>query len=350
MSANLETVRSLLWMLDQLKQEGRFLYDEWAEEFRPEEPAQEVRNDRRFLNHVAVLREQILPLFQPGSAESDFLKAEKGVYTVIHPISQAEWSQVPDAEGLNFLPLLNAINQSQSLMPFPSPRIVKLLANELEVHEERLGPVIFKNTAAWKLDYRLIREILDAVEAHEKLLVEPKPPRHPCEVSPLLVVNCDGAWYLLALAGNILLQYNLSRVQNITRQKGVEAEKYPAATFRTLRHLVTELWGTFWITDPFDPKPGEAVTIRYTGEAKQYATERFEQKSYVPGVPWFRLAVTEAYADVTLRVQSQGKHYSEILGEILRWGPFAEPLSPDELVRQWREAIQTMASKAFPKS
>ncbi|NNM53406.1 MAG: WYL domain-containing protein [Spirochaetales bacterium] len=343
MSANLETVRSLLWMLRKLKEQGRFLYNDWAEEFRPEDPPMATRNDRRFLNHVAVLRDQILPIFQSGRPDDDFLKAEKGVYSTKHAIGQGEWAKVPDAEGLNFLPLLNAINQSQSLMPFPSPRILKLLATELEVKEERLNPVVFKNTVSWKVDYRWIREVLDAVEARERLYVEPQPPRKPCEVTPLFLVNCDGAWYLLALSGTLLLQYNLSRVQKLTRRKGVEAEKLPATTYRTLRNQVTELWGTYWITDPFEPEPGEPVTIRYTGSARQYATERFEQKSYTPGTPWFRISVQEEWADVTLRVQSHGARYSEILGEILRWGPLARPLAPPELVRQWKESIQTMA-------
>lgn len=346
MSANLETVRSLLWMLSKLKDEGRFVYDDWAEEFRPNDPPKETRQDRRFLNHVAVFREQILPFFQSGRPDEDFLKASKGVYTTKRAIDQGEWEKVPDAEGLNFLPLLNAINQSQGLMPFPSERIVKLLATELEVKEERLNPVVFKNTVAWKVDYRFLREVLDAVEAGERLYVEPQAPRKPCEVTPLFLVNCDGAWYLLALSGNLLLQYNLSRVQNLTRRKGVEGEKLPAAAYRTLRNQVTELWGTYWITNPFEPEPGEKVTIRYSGSAKQYATERFEQKSYNPGTPWFRLSVRDQWADVSVRVQSQGTKYSEILGEILRWGPLARPLDPPELVRQWKDSIQAMATLA----
>ena len=346
MSANLETVRSVLWMLGQLIEEGRFTYDDWAEEFRPDDPPKEARDDRRFLTHVAVFREQIVPYLHSGRPDEDFLQAKKGVYTTKHTIDAAGWAKVPDAEGLNFLPLLNAINQSQGLMPFPSARIVKLLAAELEVKEERLNPVVFKNTVAWKVDYRFLREVLDAVEAGERLYVEPQPPRKPSEVTPLFLVNCDGAWYLLALSGNLLLQYNLSRVQNLTRRKGVEAEKLPAAAYRTLRNQVTELWGTYWITNPFEPEPGEQVTIRYSGAAKQYASERFEQKSYNPGTPWFRLSVQEQWADVTFRVQSHGTQYSEILGEILRWGPLARPVSPPELVRQWKESIQAMATLA----
>ena len=334
MAEELSAIQSIVWMIEQLKEKGEFHYDAWAERFRQGEPAKVARDDRKFHHHLRFFREEVLPVLQENRSVP--LKTESGRYFLDLQLDENAFGKMPGAE--NFLPFLHGLNSRRSLVPFPSSNIEKQLVEGLDIGEDTLGHILYKNKFQWRLDPIFLSRFLDAIHQGKKLKVRPRPPRKACSLTPLFVVNYDGAWYLLGVNGN-LLQYNLSRIESLEVDENEPAEEISPVTLRTLRTSIETIFGIYLLADLKTAEPYRTVTVRYHEKALIYAQERFDPKFREATDSWFEVECQDSWIDVTLRVHD----YSEALSEVLRWGPDAEALRPKEFRLAWVKKIRAMA-------
>jgi hypothetical protein len=334
MAEELSTIQSIVWMIEQLKVRGEFHYEGWAERFREGEPLKVARDDRKFHHHLRFFREEVLPVLQ--ESRSVPLKTENGRYFLDLQLDEKAFGKMPGAA--NFLPFLHGLNGRRSFFPFPSPEIERQLVEGLDIGEDTLGHILYKNKFQWRFDPTFLSSFLDAIHQGKKLKVRPRPPRKPCSLTPLFVVNYDGAWYLLGVNGN-LLQYNLSRIESLEVDEDEPAEEISATTLRTLRTSIETIFGIYLLADLKKTEPYQTVTVRYRKGALIYAQERFDPKFREATDSWFEVERQDSWVDLTLKVHK----YDEVLSEVLRWGPDAEALRPKEFRLAWVEKIRAMA-------
>ena len=338
MADSLTSARSLLWMLARLKERGQFYYSDWAAEFRPDEPLQAARSDRNFHNHLRVFKEEALDLLR-GDRHVELLTKD-GLYYLERPINETKFETFADPQAFNFLPLLHGLNNQNSLIPFPSTRIEKLLIDGYDVPEGTMDRIVYKSSTPWRFNPAFIDTFLNSLASQTQLFIRPEPGRTPCHVTPLFLVNYGGAWHLLALRGG-LLQYNLSRVEAL-EASDVPAEKIPKDKMSQLRTSIQENFGINLVTDWPTLSRGQEVTVRFKGNALRYARERFDPKNRASTDLWYQAVEVEGGIDVTLRVQA----WWEVISEALRWGADAEAVSPPEFREAWLVAVRKLAASA----
>jgi hypothetical protein len=337
MSESLKTVKSILWMLERIKERGEFRYQDWSERFRPEETPMEPRLDRKFHNHLMLFREEALALFK-GSKDIE-LQVEKGRYFLAQRLDHEELERLNDPQSANFLPLLHGLNAHRNLIPFPSEEIERQLVEGFDLNEETLGRVIYKNAFSSRFRPEFINIFLDALHSKTKIFIRPEGGRKPCKVTPLFLVNYEGAWHLLGLNGD-LLQYPLSRVLEVKATE-VAAEEISPSKLQKLKSEVESTFGINLLADWKTLSSGELITIRYTGKAIRYALERFDKNHWKAGDSWFEVEHRGESVDVRLKVFGT----SEAVSEVLRWGADAEALEPDEFRLEWLHQVEWMSRK-----
>lgn len=337
MNEELATAKSLLWMIEQVMARGEFTYSKWAIRFRDGDDSRQSRQDRKFHHHLRFFREEVLPVMVGTSDAS--LQSSEGRYYLEHRLDGESFQRIADPQGANFLPFLHGLNSARSLMPFPAPRIEKQLVDDLDINEDTLGRILYKNASQWRFKPKFLDTFLDALHSGSKLLVRPERPRSPSTVTPLFLVSYDGAWYLLGL-GETLQQFNLSRVADLSISDE-PAQPISKTQIKRLRESVESTFGAFLVTDWKSPSAGAVVTIRYGGASFIYALERFDPKHWAPGDPWFELDRQENWADVSLKVHS----YTEVLAEVLRWGIHAEALAPESFRQAWIENLRAFSGR-----
>ena len=332
MTKELESAHSILWMMVELKDHGRFSYSEWADRFRQGESPRQPRDDRKFHHHLKFLKDNVLPEFQPRNALP--LKVADGYYSAITKFDDETFGYL---SGENLLPFLHGLSQLRTLVPFPSSELEDQLVELLDVDPSTLGPVLYKNRFHSRFDPQFLTTFLDAIHQEKKLLVVPKAPRKACELTPLHLVNYDGAWYLFGLAER-LEQYNLSRIDGLEVSES-SAASIPVAKRNQLRASLQTTFGAFLAYDWTGDGQGELVTVRYTGSALSYAEERYDQAVRGPEDAWFTVEHQEKALDVTLRVHN----HSEILSEVLRWGADAQALRPEAFRNEWIKRLEAVS-------
>ncbi len=340
MSESLRTAQSILWMISKIKERGQFLYEEWAAEFREDEQPLAPRKDRKFHNHLKLFKEEALDLIR-GNQDAEFL-VERGRYYLERRPNEAKLESFADPQAFNFLPLLHGLNEQRSLVPFPSPRIEKLLIEGLDLPDGTLGRIIYKNATPGRFNPEFLDTFLDALASQTKLKIYPENDRSPCKITPLFLVNYEGAWHLLGLNGG-LLQYNLSRVSGI-EATDTPVEKIPAAKMQQLKTTIRENFGISLVTE-WDTLPkGTVITVRYSGWALRYARERFDPTKRAAGDLWFQAEDEGESVKVTVRAQVT----YEVISEVLRWGRHAEVVAPEEVRAEWLERIAELKENHDP--
>lgn len=153
---------------------------------------------------------------------------------------------------------------------------------------------------------------------------------------PLHLLNYSGRWYCIAYdtERKDLRQFFFSRISGITLTDSDFKNSISDAS------LNNYLKGTFGI---------------FKGEMKTRLTVRFFEPVYflVKEERWHpEQTLTEGtdasrgkYCDITLPVHD----YTEILGKILRYGPKAEAIQPEDFRNLWKSTIEQMYNTAFRK-
>lgn len=341
MSESLSTARSILWMIAAIKSRGQFFYSDWAAEFRADEPEMSARKDRKFHNHLSLFKAEALDLIR-GDQEAEFL-TDRGRYYLERPINDTKFEKFADSQAFNFLPLLYGLNRQNSLVPFPSKRIEKLLMEGYDLPEGTVGRILYKSSTPWRFKTEFLDVFLDSLASQTQIFIRPEPGRTPCHVTPLFLVNYDGNWHLLGLRGD-LLQYNLSRVEAI-EPSDVVAEPVAKDKLERLRMFVQGNFGINLISDWDSLSDGKKVTIRYSGSALRYARERFDPSNKTSEL-WFESRESDSGVEVTLKVLAWG----EVISEVLRWGVDAEAISPPEFREEWLGRIFEMSLRLAPGS
>ncbi|NNM66454.1 MAG: WYL domain-containing protein [Spirochaetales bacterium] len=325
MAEDYAVVKSLIWMLERLLERKGFSYDDWRERFRESTSEKPARSDRTFYNHLRLLREDLLPVLNTRQA----LTSEEGQYKLA--ISLEESSGFSDTNMSNFLPLLHALNDRSSLVPFPAISLEEQLRKFSEVPSKTLERIIYKSTFAWRFDRNYLNEFLNAIHQETCLFVEPEgEERAPLEVEPLFLVNVDGAWHLLAQRRSMILQYNLSRVKSL-RATDTPSSRRSGTELQVLRKRIELNWGASMVFDPENVHPAEKLTIRYRGSALRYARERFDSQLRQPNDPWFERKDSDGEIEITFMTDA----YYEAVSECLRWGCDAEAVSPPDFRQAW---------------
>ena len=337
----LSTVRSILWMIQKVRVEGQFAYEDWANEFREEGVRMESRDDRKFGHHLSFFRNEVLPVLQ-GDRNTG-LKADRGIYKLEQTLDEGAFDALPDSEGLNFLPFFHGLNRSHSILPFPGTKTEAELVESFDLNTKSRGSILYKNKYQWRLNTDFLKTFLTAVEEETQLFIRPGPGRKNCHITPLFVINYDGAWYLLGVRGS-LLQYNLSRIEGL-EATNIPAEKISRKTKEALRASISSIFGIYLNMENWkSPPEGETVTVRYRGGAKGYAQERFDPKYHLPGDTWFKTELQGEWIEVTVKVYPTGNDpFGEIVAEVLRWGAEAEAMSPPAFRNAWIKSLRELA-------
>jgi hypothetical protein len=143
-----------------------------------------------------------------------------------------------------FLPLLHALNDRSSLVPFPAISLEDQLRQVSEVPPKTLERFIYKSTFAWRFDRNYLNEFRSAIHRETCLFVEPEDEdRLPLEVEPLFLVNVDGARYMLSQRWSMILQHNLSRVKSL-RATETPTVSRSEAELLALRKRIELKWGS----------------------------------------------------------------------------------------------------------
>lgn len=338
MNDSLLSARSILWMLRKVLSNAGFRYEEWKAQFREDAQDKDLRDDRKFFNHLNLFNAEALPLF-PGLSGYR-LKGERGRYFLQRVFSERELGNMIGKNYYNFMPLLHGLSADRSLVPFPENAIEKQLIEGLDIQAETLGRIVYKHTFPWRFQPEFVNAFLDALHRRTQLFIRPEQDRKPCAVTPLFLVSYEGSWHLLGLHADTLLQYSLSRVLEI-KTTNEPAEIVPPKKLAALKSMIQASFGINLITKWSELDEGESVTVRYFSLAARYARERFDPSHRQDGDPWFEVADHGDGVDVTLKVQVR----HEILSEVLRWGPDAEALSPPSFREDWIDRVRELAAK-----
>ena len=338
MTESLMTAQSILWMLRKVMTNGGFRYEDWKSKFREDDMGKELRGDRRFFNHLSLFNVEVITMFPEMSGYK--LKGSMERYFLHRTLSEVELGKMNDKNLTNFMPLLHALNADRSLIPFPDNAIEKQLLKGLDIDSDTLGRIIYKHTFPWRFRPDFLNAFLDALHQKTKLFIRPEGDRKPCSITPLFLINYEGAWHLLGLYADIILQYPLSRVLEVS-VTDQPADALPAKRMQALKSLVQKSFGINLIVDWEKLSEGENVTVRYSGHALRYAKERYDPEQRQDSDPWFEASDMGDYVDVTVKAHTPW----EILSEVLRWGQDAEAVQPVEFRNQWIQKIREMYAK-----
>ena len=328
---NLQSTESVFWILKELRQRREFRYDDWAEQFNEDRDVRDLRHDRRFSNHLKFVREHVVPEFW---GEQTNLKSEAGTGRYYLHRGTSHWpaDSLADRNERDFFPVFQAFNRQPTLSPKPVPELEKVLQGTMDIGSEASHRLLFKNTFPWAFPVEYLTTFLDAVHARTCLHVIPSGGlRKPLTVTPLFLVNCDGAWHLVAQRDECVLQYNLSRVDALTLVDE-EAEAVSRTGLQELREELLSVFGSNFVV-PRNAEPFVAV-VAFRGIARQYALERFPGVKGPPGGLWYETEVGDEEVRVRVKVNAPW----ELVSELLRWGSDAEALEPKAFRAEWLEA------------
>lgn len=340
-SGELETAASILWMLSELKEKWKFRYDAWAEKFRSKAELRPMREDRRFMNHVKFLREQALPVL---TSKAIHLVCNDQTYCMEG--KPLEDLKVQDYNWKNYSAMLHGLNRRPSLIPMPAMQLEAQLESILDIPEEIKDRIIFKNTYNWRFPHSFINIFLDTIFEETGLKVIPKGSRSPAIITPLFIINCDGAWQLLGKSNNTVFQYNLSLVEKLENTRKPAPVKVSKKERNTLKTQSEQVFGTNFFPSPeFNGQP-QMVKVRYSGNAAKYAAERYNQGDRHKNDVWFeRISVEEQPGEVVVKLKVN--HWNELVGQLLIWPMEAEALEPPALRQYWISKIQIYQNMVF---
>jgi len=321
----LQTPESILWMVEKLKANRGFRYEEWSDRFRPGKPLMFSREDRRFHRHLQFFRETVLELLA-GTGTTLEADRSDGTYRIVRDTSIGDgWASLGDSQWADFFPLLSAMNRQPTLIPFSVGAIEKQLQQLFDLPDGISEHVFFKTSSARTVEPRLLRVLFDAWHQGCRVRIVPQPPRMPVSADPVFLVAFQGNWHLLAEAGDWALQYNLARVQTIELLPEEGLRKISKKELSDYRGRLECIYGISFI-NPETGVPDEPIvaTVRFSGGAKTVAIERYSQ------------ALQDGDSViVTFKVHA----LYELISDLLAWGPDAEPLEPPELREEWLDKI-----------
>ena len=337
MADQLKTVQSIAWMVNQLKAKGQFNYFDWAAKFRESAEVKTPRTDRKFQQHKKVLIREFLM----EGEERELKPSGEGNYSLSGNSETffARLARVGDPKARTALPLLSAVHQNPSLVPIPSREFLKALVEVLDVEDKDLDHIVYKSSSPWQQKPEFVSTVLDAIHAQKQLRVEPLYDRKSCDVTPILLLNYDGAWYLLAKRGN-LLQYNLARVKKLSLTD-IPSEPLSKQHLEQFKQSILRSYGSFLVSGKPELSEGQPVKVRFTQDAQKIARERFPIHPVLGHKLHYLAQETEAGYEVLFHVQN----YIELISELLRWGPDAEALEPPEFREAWLSRLRETAQK-----
>jgi len=246
-----------------------------------------------------------------------------------------------DEKLLIFHALARSMVNNGHYIPVVSDEIL----SELEAHIARDYRSV-SDRIRWELpisertsmeDFTTVCQAMLLVQRLELSYIDAAGTKTERKIEPERLVNYSGRWYLVAwdLDRGALRTIHLSRVETLSLSREKTSSPRPAgATQDEIELFVNSGFGIFKGSKTVEAK------IRVRGKAaplvarqEWHAQQRVEQGVEADGSPWTDLSFP--VADVT-----------ELLGRVLSFGSYAEPLAPPELRERWRKEIALMAARA----
>ncbi|MBN2859556.1 MAG: WYL domain-containing protein [Sphaerochaetaceae bacterium] len=234
---------------------------------------------------------------------------------------------------LIFLSLLRSIMENRDMIPLIDDDILQYIKESLSPAYRDINERIHYFSAVSETpDYSSFSKVCEAmVHSHrvELLYTNMQQVGSRRQVEPLNLINYSGKWYVIAydLSKGELRKFLLSRIEEITilketieeRDLGVELEAYLTVGF-----------GIF-----------SGSNVR-RGVFEIYPPASYSMKHQL----WHKDQKIETFLDdrgrECVRLEIPITHTQELVGKLLSYGELARPVSPQDLVDEWKARIQKM--------
>lgn len=335
--------RRFMYYMKKLIGSNRFTKDEALRFFESDwgSPIQE----RQFKEDIKLLKETLPSLF---GAETglEFDRAQDA-----YLLRQDQEGPQPRkgesiSEESRFFPFLHALMEQSELIPFRPSRLMQELTRQHGKGPQAAleGRILYKSTPKATPERPRVMDqlVTSLVESRQVRLDYSRPDlkvnRYLAE--PLLFVNNNGAWYLLADArkGNESLGEHpiLFKLNRILQAKVTEEPFLRRWSLEDLHREYAEVFGIFLGTS--FPEKTRWITLSCTGEAARFMSEAYFHKHQ-------SLEIDPSQPG-KIRLRLRVRHYLEAVRLALSWGTQATPLDPPDFVEAWRRAAEETWSHA----
>ena len=187
--------------------------------------------------------------------------------------------------------------------------------------------VRYKSYAYETFDTAIFSVLFGAMKRRHRVLLYYPSWQKPCRViEPLRLINYGEIWYLLGpeKGDDFIFTYSVSRIEKIQELD----EEITFTDYEKLERM-SDSYGIWYSKKGF-----KDYTIRFTGWAKDIVMRQVwqkDQRGHVEGDSY--ILTLPSSTDV------------ELMGRILFYGEFAEPLAPPEFVEKYRKRVRAMADR-----
>jgi len=300
--------------------------------------------DRRIRETGSFTIRQIMKKFEVSSRQVkrdiEYMRERMNLPMVWDPAMHAYRYDKPSAllaysseKALIFLSLLRSVMANRDMIPLIDDDILDYIKKSLSPAYRDINERIhYFSTVSETPDYSSFSKVCEAMvhsRRVELVYTNMQQVSSQRQVEPLNLINYSGKWYVIAydLSKSELRKFLLSRIRTITiledaieeRSLGAELEEYLTVGFgifsgKKARRGVFEIY------------PPASYSMKHQLWHKDQRIETFLDER---GLECVRLEIP-----IT--------HTQELVGKLLSYGELARPVSPEDLVAEWKARIQKM--------
>lgn len=288
---------------------------------------------RQFIDDIAYLK-LLLPEWEPRASletkgdGSYFLVRQQGT----HKLAESE-----------FLPFLKALITTTNLFPYGAEGWFDRLSQDyrlpsLEAFEGRILYASTPHPDKLKRDHfhSLVQSLVTQTRI-EILYRNRNGEDRRAEFEPMAFLNHNGVWYLMGDAAfahrreplTQPTQLKLSRIRTCRPTAKAFENRF---SVKEVMERLKSTYGSHLILSNLESP--QTVTLRFMGLAAQNA-----------GESWFHQGQKSVFqADGSCIMTLRVNNLFDALQLVSQWGTLAEPISPPELVDQWKDRARAMAA------
>ncbi len=241
---------------------------------------------------------------------------------------------------LIFLSLLRSIMANRDMIPLIDDDILQYIKESLSPAYRDINERIHYFSAVSEApDYSSFSKVCEAMVHGRRVdlrYTNMQQVSSQRQVEPLNLVNYSGKWYIIAydLSKGELRKFLLSRIEEIAiREEAIEERDLT-------EELDAYLTGGFGIFSGKQTRPGVFEI---------YPPASYSMKHQL----WHRDQKLETFLDEKgrecVRLEVPITHTQELVGKLLSYGELARPVSPQDLVDEWKARIQKMTELIGPE-